>query len=236
MTEGAHSLRPLRTLEIGFRDQPPAFASDRRADISARWAEAVRANPALFNGTVLLFDDLAVEGDRLSVVARPVDYATFSAFLAWGGPVPGLANLFGAAAIVSSDGDLLLGRMGARTDDAGTVKLVGGTPDLSDVHGGRVDLVGSVARELAEETGLRAVDAERCDELLLFLDPPYAAVIQVLRFAQTTADLVAAIEAHLAADPDPELAGIVAIRARSDPGVVGLPRYTRAIVHHLFPA
>lgn len=230
------ALRPLAALKVGYRDAEPAFAVARRAEIEARWETAVAANPALFNGRVLLFDGLVVEGETLSATAVPVDYATFSAFMAWGGPDPSLVNLFGAAAIVSADGDLLLGQMGAHTDDAGTVKLVGGTPDMSDVTAGRVDLTGSIARELTEETGLTVDQAQASSGFHFFLDPPYAAVIQVLRFSEPTAALVRRIDAHLAADPEPELCRVAVVGSRSDPVVLGLPRYTRAIANHLLPA
>jgi len=228
-------VRTLRSAAIAFRDGAPSFAISRRAEIEARWHSAVAANPALFNGTVLVFEDMAVDGETLTATGRPVDYATFSAFIAWNGPDAGLVNLFGAAAIVSADGHLLLGRMGASTDDAGTIKLVGGTPDLSDVGADGVDLTGSIAREMEEETGLRAADATADPDLLFVFDHPYGAVAQVLRFPQSTDALVARIEAHLAAEADPELAGIVVVRTPGDDAVLTCPPYTRAIARFILP-
>lgn len=230
------ALRPLTSLAIGFRDLEPAFATVRRADIEARWTKAVAANPALFNGTVLLFEDVRVEGSALTATAVPVDYATFSAFMEWGGPERRLTNLFGAAAIVSGDGSLLLGQMGPRTDDAGTVKLVGGTPDLSDIVDGRVDLFGSIARELTEETGLLAGEAEIDPELWFASDPPYGAVIQVLRFRDDAAALAARVRDFLHNEQDPELADIVVLDAPTDPVMLDLPPYTRAIAQKLVAA
>ncbi|MEW5421181.1 NUDIX hydrolase [Amorphus sp. 3PC139-8] len=234
--DGDIVLRPVSSFAIGFRDVVPAFATIRRADIEARWNAAVAANPALFNGTVLLFQDVAVQGAALSAVAVPVDYATFSAFMAWGGPEPRLTNLFGAAAVVSRDGGLLLGRMGRRTDDPGTVKLVGGTPDLNDVIDGRVDMFGSIARELAEETGLRVDEAAREPKLWYASDPPYGALIQVLRFPQDGATLAARVRDFLHEDNDPELQDVVVLDARTDPSMLGLPPYSLAIARQLFAA
>ena len=228
-------VRPLRSVAIGFRDETPEFAIRRRAEIEARWHTAVAANPALFNGTVLLFEDVTVDGDTLTATGLPVDYASFSALIAWKGPDRQLTNLFGAAAIVSAEGHLLLGQMGASTDDAGTVKLVGGTPDLGDVVAGRVNLIGSIAREMAEETGLAVSDAGADPDLLYVPDHPYGAVAQVLRFPWSTQELVARTSGHLAAERDPELAGIAVARTRSDAGMLGLPPYTRAIARHLLP-
>lgn len=238
MDGGEHdpALRPVRSLAIGFRDAEPDFAMRRRAGIAARWTAEAAANPALFNGTVLLFEDVAIRDESLTATAVPVDYATFSAFKAWGGPDPRLMNLFGAAAVVSAEGHLLLGEMARTTDDPGTVKLAGGTPDRADIVGGQVDIVGSIARELAEETGLRAEDARAEPALLVHLEFPLCAIMQVLRFPLPTADLVERMNAHLASCNEPELAGIAVAMTRSDGVVLGSPGYTRAIARHLLPA
>lgn len=230
------ALRRLRTISIGYREQTPSFARDRRSEIDARWTSAVADNPALFNGTVLLFEDVTVVGDTLTATGVPIDYAGFSAFKAWGGPEPRLMNLFGAAAIVSAEGHLLLGQMAPSTDDPGMVKLAGGTPDRSDVIDGRVDIVGSIARELAEETGLSAGEATADTALLAHFDFPSCAIMQVLRFSVSTEDLVSRMSAHLAAFGDPELSAIAVARTRSDGVVLGSPGYTRAIARHLLPA
>lgn len=230
------ALRPLRRIAVGYREQIPSFATERRSEIETRWRTAVTVNPALFNGTVLLFEDVVVEGDTLTGTGVPIDYAGFSAFKAWGGPEPRLMNLFGAAAIVSDEGHLLLGRMASSTDDPGMVKLAGGTPDRSDVADGRVDILGSIARELAEETGLSADEASADEVLLAHLDFPSCAIMQVLRFSASTDDLLTRITAHLATFEDPELSAIAVARTRSDDVVLGSPGYTRAIARYLLPA
>lgn len=218
--------------DLAFRDERPAFVAARQAEIADHWRRAVAAKPQMFDGIVLVAEDLTLDAGRLAATLRPIPFSGFLAWRDWGYPVGGLTHLSAAAAIVSSDGAVLLGRMGAHTANAGRVYLVGGTPDLSDVAAdGSVDLVATATRELAEETGLSP--AATAAQVLFVRDPPRAVVVAVHRFAAPAETLAADIRRFLAADPEPELADIVIVRsvAALDPVVV--PATTRAVVRRL---
>ena len=81
----------------------------------------------------------------------------FSQFLRWrdvGFPDRSVYNCFAMPALRSGDGAFLLGEMGPSHSCAGQLYFPAGTPDRADVVGDRVDLDGSVLRELFEETGI----------------------------------------------------------------------------------
>jgi 8-oxo-dGTP pyrophosphatase MutT (NUDIX family) len=221
----------VTALDIRLDPGPLAFAERRAGEIAARWRRSVAANPALYDGPILLFSRVAAGGGQLTANAHVARFSAMLALLAEGDPDGRAANLFGSAAIVAADGALLLGRMGPRTASPGEVKLVGGTPDLSDVvDGERVDILGSIRRELGEETGLDAAAAAIEPELRVVVDGPLVAVIAVLRFADPAARLVERVEAFLAADAEPELAGVVALRPGERLDAVATSRYTLAFL------
>jgi 8-oxo-dGTP pyrophosphatase MutT (NUDIX family) len=218
-----------------FRDEPPAFVAAQKIMIKDHWSRSVAAKPALFDGTVLIAERLAVDGGRLSAVLRPIPFSAFLAWRDWGYPVEGLTHLSAAAAIVSADGAVILGTMGAHTANAGRTYLVGGTPDLTDVAAdGSVDLVATAARELLEETGLSPTGAAA--EALVVLDPPRAVVVAVHRFPLDADALAGEIRRFLAADREPELSDVVVVRAIGDLDRMVVPATTRAVVSRLLAA
>jgi 8-oxo-dGTP pyrophosphatase MutT (NUDIX family) len=227
-----HRLPPTAAatrLNIALSVDPLAFSLREEALIAATFAAAKAGNPALFDGPILLFSRPRIDGPSLTATAYRTRYSSLTTLIAH--PDTGLDayNLFGAAAIVGSDGGVVLGRMGPKTAGAGEVKFPGGTPDEEDVTtDGVVDIVGSIFREMAEETGLSAEEARLDETLILVDDHPYFAVVGVLRFPEPADRLAERVSAFLAADPDPELAGVAVVRpgASLDPAVV--PAYTRA--------
>ncbi|WP_181707279.1 NUDIX hydrolase [Chthonobacter rhizosphaerae] len=196
--------------------------AETRARIDAHWAEAIADNPKLWNGRVLgavapgLPGGLAIEGGVLTGTAQEGNFADYLAWRDWGFPEFGIRNLFGSALILSSDGALIYGVMGRHTANAGRIYPPGGNLEPRDITpDGRVHVIGSIEMELTEETGLTAEEADVASTLVAF-DGPRISVGRIFRFRDSAADLVARIEAHSAAEVDPELDGLVVVRSASD--------------------
>src|SRR5271169_4172201 len=139
-------------LELRYEPKPWAFATGRRAEIDAFFADLQREKPDVWNGRVLLLHHQILKDGVLRGAYLEIDYASFAAWHHWGTPPAGVHDGFGAAAIVTADGAFLLGRMGAHTFNAGQIYFPCGTPDPDDIVNGKVDLDYSVRRELKEET------------------------------------------------------------------------------------
>jgi 8-oxo-dGTP pyrophosphatase MutT (NUDIX family) len=133
----------------------------------------------------------------------------------------------------TADGAVLLGEMGAQTANAGQLYFPCGTPDPDDVRGARVDLAGSAARELAEETGLALPGAADTTWILLQGEGQLA-FLRPVRFPETAAAIAAAIDSHRAREAEPELAGIRMVRGAADIDAARMPGFVRAYLTHAF--
>ena len=148
-------------------------------------ADGESRRPALFNGRVLLLNAFTLGDRRCSGTFFETDYSDFTAWKTWGAPAAGAWNGFGMGALRASDGAFLLGCMGAHTFNAGAVYFPSGTPDRDDIVGGRVDLAGSVMREVAEETGLTPDDYRIAGDWTIVCHGAQVAAIRCLDLSLT---------------------------------------------------
>jgi 8-oxo-dGTP pyrophosphatase MutT (NUDIX family) len=121
------------------------------------------------------------------------------------------------------------GEMGQHTANAGRIYFPSGTPDLDDVRGDALDIEGSVAREVEEETGLAPADYRPAAHWDCIYTGPSVAMIRLLRVELPAEALRARIEANLARQHQPELAGIHLVRGIGDL-TAAMPRFVTAFI------
>lgn len=230
-------LLPLDRVEAHVTDEPWAWADGNRAAIDAHWQKLIVQKPAMFNGRVLICAEQHISAGVLTARYRETDYASFIALRDFGFPDKAVRNCFGMAALRAADGAFLLGVMNAHTANAGMVYFPAGTPDPDDVTAdGRVDLVGNVGRELAEETGLTAADVTSGEGWTAVLSGPRTALMREVRSPLPAADLRAKIVAWLATEEEPELADIRIVRSPADIDAATMPDFTQVYLRHAFGA
>ena len=229
MTEIA--IVPVERLELAFASRPWPFASERRADIDAYFAELQRSNPALWNGRVLMLHQHDIRGPVFHGAYLETDFASILAWRHWNFPDAAIKNCFAMGALQGSDGAFLLGVMAAHTSNPGMIYFPAGLPDLTDIDGTRVDLARNLMREVAEETGLVQADFEAEPGWTTVLAGPRIAQIKRLRARETAADLRARILANLAREPQPELADIRIVRGPADFDPM-IPPFVTAFLRH----
>ena len=210
------SIVALDRVAFAFSPREWPFALARRAEIAAHFAARQAQAPAIWNGRVLLAHEWSLAARSLRGTFFETDFASFMAWRDWGFPDPGVTNCFAMGALRSFDGAFLLGVMGPHTANAGKIYFPAGTPDPHDIVGETVDLVGNVAREVAEETGLTGADFDAAAGLECGLDGRRIALMRVLQARAPAAELRERILAHLAREQRPELSDIRIVRSRAD--------------------
>lgn len=229
------SITPITAVDIRLVPGDWPLPEALRASVPERWARLLAANPHLWDGRILGVSAPVVDVD--GVLRAEAREDAYSAFLAWrdaGFADVGVYNLFGSALIVSGDGALLFGVMGADTANAGNIYPPGGSLEPRDVQpDGRVDVLGSIALELSEETGLDVADAEP-GKIVVIFDGPRISVARLLRFVQPADALAKIIRANLAAQTHRELAEMVILRGSGDAARAGAIPYATAVAEAFF--
>src|SRR6202165_3881003 len=218
----------VTTLDLSLQPWPWPFADERRADIDAHFAVKQREKP-IWNGRILLGRNPDFAGERFSSSYFEADFASFLAWRDWGFPDAGVFNGFGMGALRCSDGAFVLGEMGQHTANAGRIYFPSGTPDLDDIRDGAVDISGSVAREVEEETGLAPADYRAVPHWDCVVAGAAIAMIRMLNVDASGDALRARIEANLARQSQPELSAIHLVRETSDL-TASMPRFVTAFL------
>ena len=229
------AIHRVTTLDLGVEPWSWPFAIERGAEISAHFAGKQREKPQIWNGRLLLARNpvFTVSGFRAGYFET--DFASFLAWRDWGFPDGNIFNGFGMGALRCNDGAFVLGEMGQHTANAGRIYFPSGTPDLDDISEGSVDMAGSVAREVAEETGLSAADYHPDPHWDCVVSGNAVAMIRILNVDASGEALRARIEANLARQHEPELCAIHLVRGVGDL-TAAMPRFVTAFIEAQFSA
>jgi 8-oxo-dGTP pyrophosphatase MutT (NUDIX family) len=209
------------------------WAEANAGKIAAYWLEAVAEKPDLFDGEVLIATEVGIEKSRVVSQHSVIRYSALTYWRHLGFPRADAFNLFGAGVVVTSDGAVLLGRMGAHTANAGFTYLPCGTPDLDDVVDGKLDVEGSIVRELVEETGLDAARLTPSDNKWISWDGPLFACARRydLDLDATAAEEI--VRSHLAAEAKPELENVFFVRSLGELPQLNVPAYAEALLRQV---
>lgn len=229
------AIHRVTTLDLNVEPWSWPFAIERDAEISAHFAGKQREKPRIWNGRLLLARNPVFTGTSFRAGYFETDFASFLAWRDWGFPDRDIFNGFGMGALRSNDGAFVLGEMGAHTANAGRIYFPSGTPDLDDISGGSVDMAGSVAREVAEETGLTAADYRAGAHWDCVVSGVSVAMIRILDVDASGDALRARIEANLARQRQPELCAIRLVRDVGDL-TAAMPRFVTAFIEAQFSA
>ena len=209
------------------------FADANRMAIDARFAAKQKANPALWNGRVLLAHEYEVADGVCRGEMLETDFASFNAWRDWGRPPAGIVNCFAAPVLRASDGAYLLGVMGAHTANAGQVYFPCGTPEPGDVVDGRLDLEHNARHELKDETGLEFEDLDPEPGWISLRLESWAMAAKLLNARLPAEALRGRILQHLGTQAQPELTDIRIVRGPGDLDPA-MPPFVSAFLRHMW--
>lgn len=231
MTLGAAG--PIETFTLDRLDMrldpgPCALSAENRPAIDAHFASRVAAQPGIWNGPILLLVEHRIEAGLLSGRYAQADYASLLWLLATEPPHKQARNAFAMGALRGADGCFVLARMAPWTANAGRIYFAAGTPDPSDVTpDGRVDLDGSLLRELAEETGIAAEEVTPAAQWTALRDTRRLALLREIVAADEAEALAARIRAHIAREERSEIDAVIVARGPDDLAE-GMPPFIRS--------
>ena len=206
---------PVRSAIVRLDPGPHPFERDNAAAIDENWRAEKEANPALFDGKVVLLSSLTYADGRLEGLCHIIRFATF---MLWRKtrPLGSAEHAYAHAMPVTSDNALILIRMAGHTVNAGRAYFAAGSFEPQDFHEGMADIDFNMLREVREETGLDLSGCER-DPIYHLRSSEGASVIFRRYYLNEPAETVAErISAFVAAEEEPEIEGPVIVRGPSD--------------------
>lgn len=212
------------------------FQRSHRQEIEAIWQRETSGKPEMFNGRVLIQHRGQPEGRIFRCAYSETEYRTFLAWHRLGHPGAPVRNGFAMAALRASDGAFLLGEMGAHTANAGKIYFAAGTPDLGDVVDGRVELAGSVLREMSEETGLLASEVRVEEGWTAIFSAVRIAFMRPVSVAMAAEEARALMLERMKHLPEQELSDIHIVRGVDDIDEARMPLFQQVYLRHVFGA
>ncbi|RWO79658.1 hypothetical protein [Mesorhizobium sp.] len=206
---------PVDDIDVRLDPGPHPFARDNAEAIAENWQHEIAANPALFDGMVVLLSQLAYRDSRLIGRCHAVNYSTF---MLWRKrrENSGVEHAYAHAMLVAGDKALVAIRMGPHTVNAGRVYFAAGSFEPIDFRDGLVDVDFNMIREVREETGLDLSGAERGKRYHAMSTSSGTVIFRRYHAAAPADEIARRISAFVATETEPEIEGPVIIRHAAD--------------------
>ncbi|MEQ1616190.1 MAG: hypothetical protein ABL904_25845 [Hyphomicrobiaceae bacterium] len=194
-----------------------AYARAHKLQIAAEFKRQREIKPGYFNGPIQILLDHRIEHDTFVGDFATSDFASFVYWRAQGLIDDSVRDCFGCAVVRSREGHVLLGVQAGGNLNAGRAYCPSGFIDPADVRADRtIDIDGSIAREIGEETGLDLSALTRVAGYILVAAEASIAIGVEYRSALVADELRAVVMANLARQATPELAGVLLVASPAD--------------------
>lgn len=226
---------PVDTIAVRLERGPHPFELEHAAAIEANWQAEHAANPALFDGRMVLLAGLSLDDRHLSGHCHEVRFATMLYWRRNKGQA-GIEHCFAHAALIAGDNALVAIRMGQKTANPGRVYFAAGSFETEDFVDGLVDAYGNMEREVREETGLELSSWRRDRGYFLYSQNHSTVLVQRFWNDEQAVSVADRIKAHVAGEAEPEIEGPVVIRHADDLPIGILPHMVEIVRWHFSQA
>lgn len=206
----------VRKLVLSHTNGSHAFHEKYHDEAKQNWHNEITKKPELFDGKVMLFDDINLSNGELKGSCYSTPY---SSFILWHKHQDQIGyHVFGLGVLVTDDGGVLLGQMAPHTYHAGRILSPAGSLDDHDVVGGLIDIKANIAREIGEETGLTDVDYEIEEEAHLFVQGRILVCVYRCLCHGSSVEICDKANRFIQNDPEAELTRVFVVENAQDLG------------------
>jgi 8-oxo-dGTP pyrophosphatase MutT (NUDIX family) len=222
-------------LEVRCVERDWPWADANNGEIEAFWQAATAEQPKMYDGPVFMFADVRIDSGVCRAVCFESRFSRLLYAKRHGFPDPHVINGFAMGALRAGDGAFLLGVMGPHTANSGQVYFPAGTPDPSDAKpDGSLDLLGSITRELAEETGLQPGEYELGEGWVLVREGSRLAFMRPVGLDEAGATVRMRLLGRIRQMKDQELSDIYLAQGEGDIDEERMPRFIQAFLRWSF--
>jgi hypothetical protein len=222
---------PILGAELRLSNRNWHFSRQHSVEIDEHWRRRTAEQPRLFNGDILLLDRWYLLEGCLHGEFLTTDFKSFLYWREHDSPDRTVTDFFGAAALHSQEGWLIVGRMGAHHSNPGLIYPPCGSLHTDDVEGGKIDLDGNILREVKEETGLVLSRTELRPPILIS-DGAQLAYLRPIMLGRNATQIIKEIENYLSRSFEPELSEILIVKGPEDIIEDAMPSFIAAYIEH----
>lgn len=222
---------PLSDVKLQYIDRPHAYHRQYEAQALRDWTKHIAQKPALFNGTVIHFDQVDLKDGVLHANCHPMPYASF---LHWRSNEDRFgSHMFPLGLMVTQDNRIIVGRMAEHTFMGGRIYAPSGSFDMSDLADGLIDPLGNIIREVREETGFQLEHRRAESNGFLFVSDIHLVIVYIFHLDQPSDAICSQMTEFIQNDPEAELDKVFAI-GQEDAYDSNMPAYMPLILNWYF--
>jgi hypothetical protein len=241
-SEQNRGVTPVREVVVQLEEVPWPFATQNSQKISAFWQVKQSSHPHFYNGQVHVMTSWEIRSTQTNAAAfiGRLRRTNFASFLYWKNCEANTQNTVdfsGGAALLCSDGALLMAVSGEHSIVPRTLEFPSGFVDVSDFDHNELNFDRHVEREVVEEFAITKGQLGRPKQYLVSAADDVVQVISIFMIDTNGSEFTRWWRSRSRSEhSQSEISNVVAIYRSSDLANFATQAHVRAAVSHLMTA